>query len=229
MQDATDQQIATEGDAASLRPGTGDTPCVLAPQQPAQVHSAPALRTARAQGPPRSGLPRRGGAVGRHARAGRGAGPEGDPALHHAAEGLGSAAAHRARAAVAGEECGAVPPKKSRRPIELAAADSTGMDTCRASRYFVRRRKNYSKIQELVAYSTFPKLEMVCDCRSHLILCADVVVGPTVDVDTFRKLLFGTLRVASVGTILADAGYDSESNHRFARDGCGVRSVIPPK
>jgi len=103
------------------------------------------------------------------------------------------------------------------------------MDTCRASRYFVRRRKNYSKIQELVAYSTFPKLEMVCDCRSHLILCADVVVGPTVDVDTFRKLLFGTLRVASVGTILADAGYDSESNHRFARDGCGVRSVIPPK
>ena len=93
------------------------------------------------------------------------------------------------------------------------------MDTCRASRYFVRRRKNYSKIQELVAYSTFPKLEMVCDCRSHLILCADVVVGPTVDLKLialqsgtfggrfarqFAPLTFGVALAAScaVGTML---------------------------
>ncbi len=49
-----------------------------------------------------------------------------------------------------------------------------------------------------------------------------------VDLNSFRRLLFGTLRRVGVGTILADAGYDTESNHRFARDGCGVRSVIPP-
>jgi hypothetical protein len=48
-----------------------------------------------------------------------------------------------------------------------------------------------------------------------------------VDLNTFRRLLFCTLRRVRVGTILADAGYDTESNHRFARDGCGVRSVIP--
>ena len=46
-----------------------------------------------------------------------------------------------------------------------------------------------------------------------------------VDLNTFGRLLFGTLRRVSIGTILADAGYDTESNNRFARDGCGV---IPP-
>ena len=48
-----------------------------------------------------------------------------------------------------------------------------------------------------------------------------------VDLNSFRKLLFGALRRGCIGTILADAGYDTESNHRFARDGCQVRSVMP--
>jgi hypothetical protein len=102
------------------------------------------------------------------------------------------------------------------------------MDTSRASRYFVRRRKSCSKVEELVAYRTFPKLEAVCDCATHLILCAFATIGPMIDINSFRRLLFGTLRRRRVRTILADAGYDSEPNHRFARDGCGVRSVIPP-
>ena len=80
----------------------------------------------------------------------------------------------------------------------------------------------------MVAYSHYPKLELVCDCAWHLILCAYATIGPMVDLNTFRKLLFGTLGRVGVGTILADAGYDTESNHRFARDGCYVRSVIPP-
>ena len=80
----------------------------------------------------------------------------------------------------------------------------------------------------MVAYSRFPKLELVCDCAVHLIICAYATVGPMVDLTSFRKLLFGTLGRVSVGTVLADAGYDTESNHRFARDGCRVRSVIPP-
>ena len=69
---------------------------------------------------------------------------------------------------------------------------------------------------------------MVCDCATHLIVCAFATLGPMVDVHSFRRLLFAALTRVSVNTILADAGYDSESNHRFARDGCGVRSVIPP-
>lgn len=123
---------------------------------------------------------------------------------------------------------GGTTPKKNTRPIELAAADSTGPDTSRASKYYVKRRKSRSKIEELVGYSTYPRLELVCDCSCHLILCAFAVLGPMADLNSFRRLLFGTLRRVGVTTILADAGYDTESNHRFARDGCGVRSVIPP-
>jgi hypothetical protein len=33
----------------------------------------------------------------------------------------------------------------------------------------------------------------------------------------------------TIATLLADAGYDWERAHTFARDGCGVRSVIPPE
>ena len=118
--------------------------------------------------------------------------------------------------------------KKSTRPIELAAVDSTGLDTSRASKYYVKRRKNCSKAEELVAYRTYPKLELVCDCSCHLIVCANATLGPMVDLNTFRRLLFGTLRRVSIATILADVGYDTESNHHFARDGSGIRSVIPP-
>ncbi|MGA3067191.1 MAG: transposase [Tepidisphaeraceae bacterium] len=109
----------------------------------------------------------------------------------------------------------------------MAAADSTGLDTSGASRYFVRRRDACSKQPQTVSYRRFPKLEMVCDCRTHLVLCAFAGIGPTPDVASLRRLLFCTLRRVGVQTLLADAGYDSESNHSFARDGCGVRSVTP--
>jgi hypothetical protein len=68
---------------------------------------------------------------------------------------------------------------------------------------------------------------MICDCATHLVLSAFAVPGPSVDVHTFRRLLFAALmRVRRINAIFGDAGYDSEANHRFARDGCGVRSVI---
>jgi Transposase DDE domain len=94
-------------------------------------------------------------------------------------------------------------------------------------RYFVRRRDACSKQPQTVSYRRFAKPEMVCDCRTHLVLCAIAGIGPTPDVTPLRKLLFGTLWRVGVQTLLADAGYDSESNHRFARDGCGMRSVTP--
>jgi hypothetical protein len=40
-------------------------------------------------------------------------------------------------------------------------------------------------------------------------------------------LLAEALRRVKITTALADAGYDSEPNHRYARDARGVRSVIP--
>jgi len=40
--------------------------------------------------------------------------------------------------------------------------------------------------------------------------------------------LIEALSRVRLGQITADAGYDSEANHRFAREDCRVRTLIPP-
>ncbi len=58
-------------------------------------------------------------------------------------------------------------------------------------------------------------------------LAALVGRGPRVDTDRFVPLLDATLANVPVEVALADAGYDSEANHRHARERRGVRSYIP--
>lgn len=81
----------------------------------------------------------------------------------------------------------------------------------------------------MVAYRRFPKLELVVDTATHRTPCGFATVGPVPDVASFCRLLFGTPGRTGMTTILADAEYDSEANHRFARDGCGMPGVIPAK
>lgn len=114
-----------------------------------------------------------------------------------------------------------------RRRVRRAALDSTGLDCGHASRYYIRRRNGAHKQWQTVAYSRYAKLEAAFDCASHLMLAALVGRGPRVDTDRFVPLLDATLANVRVETALADAGYDSEANHRHARAECGVRSFIP--
>jgi hypothetical protein len=51
--------------------------------------------------------------------------------------------------------------------------------------------------------------------------------GPRGDVDRFGPLREETLARVRLGAALADAGDDSEANHRPAREERGVRSFIP--
>src|SRR5271170_3245072 len=229
MQYEPDHQISSGRRAGSDGGRTRGFPALQPSLQSQEVYPASVVRAAGAQDAPTPGLSRHRRVAGGDAPSARRVGFEGHSALHDAAKGGQPSAGGSGRAAVAHDDGGAFP-KKSRRPfepVELAAADSTGMDTSRASRYFVRRRDACSKQPQDVSYCRFPKLEMVCDCRTHLILTAFCGVGPTPDVSSLRRLLFATLRRVGVQTLLADAGYDSESNHQFARDGCGVRSVMP--
>lgn len=53
--------------------------------------------------------------------------------------------------------------------------------------------------------------------------------GPRPDVDELVALLSDALRSMLLKCLSADAGYDSEANHRFARERCGVRTLIPAK
>ena len=108
-----------------------------------------------------------------------------------------------------------------RRRVRQAAFDSTGLDCGHASRYYVRRRN------KPVRYTRFLKLELSVATDTHAILGVATSRGPHPDVDRFTVLLDETRAVARPKRVVADAGYDSAPNHRYARDTHGVKSFMP--
>jgi hypothetical protein len=115
-----------------------------------------------------------------------------------------------------------------KRRVPRAAIDSTGLDCSCASGYFVRRRAAVGTAWKTVVYHHYPKLSVVCDAETHFILAYQVGRGPKLDIVEFQPLLVEVLARVRLTRISADAGYDSEANHRFAREQCQVRSIIPP-
>jgi len=70
---------------------------------------------------------------------------------------------------------------------------------------------------------------VVCDCNNHLILSAITTRGPSPDVNQFCKTLKPAADQFRIKHLLADAGYDSEKNHQYARDVHQIKTTIPPK
>jgi hypothetical protein len=116
-----------------------------------------------------------------------------------------------------------------RRRIASSAIDSTGLECTSASGYFVRRRAHVAGPWKTVVYHRYPKLGIVCDTSCHFILAIHVGRGPRPDVDELVPLVSDALRSMLLTCLTADAGYDSEANHRFAREQCGIRTLIPAK
>jgi hypothetical protein len=114
-----------------------------------------------------------------------------------------------------------------RRRSPRVAFDSSGLDCGHASRYFIRRRARKGSPWQTVAYSRYAKLELAVDCASHVIVGVLTSRGPRVDTDRFVPLLDATLEAIRPRRVVADAGYDSEPNHRHARERRGVRSFMP--
>ena len=114
-----------------------------------------------------------------------------------------------------------------RQRLKRTALDSTGLECGHASRYYIRRRTRGTKQWQTVAYSRYAKLEAAFDCQTHLMVGVLVGRGPRPDTDRFVPLLDTTLANVRVESALADAGYDSEANHRYAREKHGIRSFIP--
>jgi hypothetical protein len=114
------------------------------------------------------------------------------------------------------------------RRVSLAALDGTGLETRHASSYYVKRRANNGKNWHRTTYQRFPKAGVLCDTTTHLVLAVVPERGPGSDAKHFRRALGEAQRRVSIQTLAADAGYDGEHHHRFARDH-GVRSLIPPR
>jgi hypothetical protein len=115
-----------------------------------------------------------------------------------------------------------------RRNVTLAAIDGTGFESRHISAYFVRRRDRACKTgYQTTTYTRYPYANFLCDCHSHIILGLLAGRGPGPDHLYFRPVLKQATGRAKIGTLLADAGYDSEAAHVFARDRHGTRTIIP--
>jgi hypothetical protein len=113
--------------------------------------------------------------------------------------------------------------------VKSSAIDSTGLECSAASAYFVKRRTRVGNPWKKITYHYYAKLGVVCDTSRHFILACSVGRGPRPDVDEFRPLVEEALQRVRLSQMTADAGYDSEPNHSFARDEHGIRTIIPAK
>lgn len=119
--------------------------------------------------------------------------------------------------------------KVLKRANTLSAIDSTGLEAGHTSRYFVKRRERGEKnLYQTTTYKRFPKLALACDTATHLISGALSLRGPSPDVVHFKKLIKEMISINVPKILLADAGYDSEESHRFAREEHNMRTLIPP-
>jgi hypothetical protein len=118
--------------------------------------------------------------------------------------------------------------KVRRRRVPLAAVDGTGMESRHVSRYYVKRRAKTGSGTQETTYSRYPKVVLVTDCRTHLVLAAVPGRGPASDLVQFKAVLKEAAGRARIGTLLADADFDGEWVHEHVRE-YGIRTLIPPE
>ena len=114
-----------------------------------------------------------------------------------------------------------------RKVVPETAVDSTGLGATCASAYFVKRRSRKENPWKTMVYHRYPKLGVVSDVTNHFILAFQAGRGPKPDVQEFEPLILQASARVRLKCVIADAGYDSESNHTFARETLKLKTIIP--
>ena len=114
-----------------------------------------------------------------------------------------------------------------KRTVALSAIDSTGLESHYTSSYFVRRRMRDTKEYENTHYNRFPKVGIAMDTASFLIIAGMPSWGPSPDIIHFHELVAKAACEKSIQRVTADAGYDAEHAHVFARETLGIHTIIP--
>src|SRR5438046_6810342 len=70
---------------------------------------------------------------------------------------------------------------------------------------------------------------LAVDRRLRVMLAQKAHQGPVNDCATLRPLLDEVVPGNCIGTVVADAEFDSERNHRHIREQIGAQSIIPAK
>ena len=150
--------------------------------------------------------------------------------LYDAPEGLGTVIEPAPIAAVAqGHPRSGTEKKRLRKRVLRAAIDSTGLEERQTSHHFRKRKEETEKSAgKKHKKSPFPKLALLCDCASHLTLSLQADRGPGADHKYFKPLLDQAAADSKITRLLADAGFDSEAHHQYARQRHDTVAFIPP-
>jgi transposase len=122
--------------------------------------------------------------------------------------------------------------QEARLRVLYLAVDSTGFSSTSASTYYTRvlesRGGRLGGHRKGVETRRYLKQTVAVETRKQLIVSVKFRRGPSNDSPDFPWVL-EKVRPAGlpVKLVLADKGYDSESNHEFAQDVLGTRAVIP--
>lgn len=110
------------------------------------------------------------------------------------------------------------PRRRNDRPI--GALDATGFSRRPTSRYYSQRWGVWQS--RYLYWSTVVWTQPRVICAQH------ARVGPTGSQSrTLPALVAAARTVVPLHRVLADADYDSEANHRWLRERCGIESIIP--
>jgi hypothetical protein len=108
-------------------------------------------------------------------------------------------------------------------PPRQVALDSTALWLSYTSRFFAWRTKRQR------GQRGWLKWAMAMWVEPQLLLAQCIRAGPCGDFSDLVPLASAAASILSFDQLLADAGYDSEANHRFCRETLGVDSLIPAK
>jgi len=124
----------------------------------------------------------------------------------------------------------AVKTKIMKKNVDLSAIDGTGFESHHISSYFVKRRaKGEKNVHQMTTYTRYPKVGIISDCDTHLVLSGVPSRGPYPDIVHFEKAIKEAKKNINIKVLTADAGYDSEASHVFAREEHNIRTIIPPR
>jgi len=109
----------------------------------------------------------------------------------------------------------------------IVAVDATGLAPGTISTFFIRRREQHGGAP--MPWRYWLKWLLAVDTRRRVILAQKAHRGPVNDCATLRPLLDEVAKSHTMATVLADAEFDSERNHRHIRQQLGAKSIIPAK
>lgn len=93
----------------------------------------------------------------------------------------------------------------------------------------MKRKAKGREIYQMTTYTRHPKVGIMTDCNTHIVLSGVPSRGPYPDIVHYEKAIKEAEKNIHTKILTADAGYDSEKAHSFAREQYNIRTIIPNK